>query len=136
MKNKKIKLFLSLLIAGGVSLSAISAFAATAQYGITLNATGSHGIGNVKKDSKYPALVNNVTHVDSGDRYDFWGYKIGNSITSDETNRSSAHGTGPKYAYYVNESHASALIGTNIGLGIKTGPTVYHKMFVSGTYTP
>lgn len=136
MKKSKKLISVCTSLAIGISICSISVFAQSNGYPVEMPSTGYQYIGHVRKDSSSTTFVNNVKSVSTGQRYDFWGYKIGDKPSNRQTTHSYANGTGLKSAYYASGSQAKNLVGSKMGLTIKTGPSVFNKMFISGTYEP
>lgn len=135
MKKTK-KTLLSLGLAAFCIVSSSVVASAAAGFGMTLPSTGYSMGGMTTKNSKSTTFYLNVSKTGNNNNYRFWGYEDGNSPTNRSTTQSSASGTGTKYAYYASSSQAKSLVGTYMGLTIKTGPTVYTPMWIEGTFEP
>lgn len=117
----------SLLIMGG----SIIAKAGTVDYRFMLPSTGYMTTGYSTKSTQYSHFENNVTYTGNSDyRIDFWG----STSSSRQTTQSYFYGMGRKFAYYANDpiNH----VGKNMYMTIKTGPTTFHEVYVTGQVTP
>lgn len=129
MKIKKMALLMasiSLLVMGGAK----AVQASSVNYSFRLPTTGYRTTDDVKKTDN-GNFLNYVTYNGRPDyRIDFWGEKNGSRYTT----QSYFYGTGNKWAYYADGG--SNYNGQTFYMVIKTGPTTWVEIDVSGEVTP